>query len=240
MAKQTSIQFKNWDQVHISLREFQINNKAFTNDVLFNFANYLITEIQRRAPRRTGSYARSWRIRNQTATTITVRSSAPPWLFIVLEFGTRGHLIVPRTTRVLRFTQGSEVIFATSANHPGTRPFPHVRPALRALKRAAPGMIMSLTTLHFSRIMKEVGAKAARQLGFTGKLGRSVGRTTKDVTANIGRGTKGKISAQLTSRKSYKKRIRVTGLRRVGTAEKKKVGFKVGGKKSKSGEQTFP
>ena len=229
MAKLTSVQFKNWDQVHISLREFQINNKAFTQDVLFNFANFLITEIQRRAPIRTGAYARSWRIRNQTSNTITVRSSAPPWLFIVLEFGSRGHLIVPKERKTLRFLDGAEVIFAQSANHPGTKPKPHVRPALRALARAAPGMIMNLTTIHFSKIMREVGAKAARQLGFTGKLGRSVGRTTKDVTANIGRGTKGKISAQLTSRKSYKKRIRVTGLRRVGTAEKKKVGFKVGG-----------
>jgi len=240
VAKQTSVQFKNWDQVHISLREFQINNREFTQDVLWNFANFLITEIQRRAPIRTGAYARSWRITSQTTTTITVRSSAPPWLFIILEFGSRGHLIVPRNREALRFQVGSEVIFRTSTNHPGTKPKPHVRPALRALKRAAPGMIMNLTSIHFSRLMREVGEKAARQLGFTGKLGRSVGRTTKDVTANIGRGTKGKISAQLTSRKSYKKRIRVTGLRRVGTAEKKKVGFKVGGKKSKSGEQTFP
>ncbi len=38
------------------------------------------------------------------------------------EFGTRAHVIVPRTRRALRFDAGGGTVFATIVHHPGTKP----------------------------------------------------------------------------------------------------------------------
>jgi hypothetical protein len=40
---------------------------------------------------------------------------------VPVEEGTRPHVIVPRTKRVLRFTSGNRVVFARQVNHPGTK-----------------------------------------------------------------------------------------------------------------------
>lgn len=48
--------------------------------------------------------------------------------------GTRPHVIVPRNVRLLRFPttrRGSTFVFAKRVNHPGTRPRPFLRDALR-------------------------------------------------------------------------------------------------------------
>jgi len=45
--------------------------------------------------------------------------------------GTRPHVIRPVRKKALRFVSGGAVVFATSVNHPGTRPNPYLVSALR-------------------------------------------------------------------------------------------------------------
>lgn len=43
-----------------------------------------------------------------------------------VNFGTKPHTILPRTKKVLKFKIGGKVVFATRANHPGTKANPFV------------------------------------------------------------------------------------------------------------------
>lgn len=59
-----------------------------------------------------------------------IRSSHPASIYLVN--GTRPHMIFPRRPGgVLRFTVGGQVVYARYVNHPGTRPDPYLRDALR-------------------------------------------------------------------------------------------------------------
>lgn len=40
--------------------------------------------------------------------------------------GTRPHVITPKNGKVLRFTRGTQVIYTTKVNHPGTKPNPYL------------------------------------------------------------------------------------------------------------------
>lgn len=61
---------------------------------------------------------------------------APVGLF--MEVGTRAHVIRPRNPNGWLRWVGSDgrVHFAKKVNHPGTRPYPHLRPALEDLRAA--------------------------------------------------------------------------------------------------------
>jgi hypothetical protein len=177
--------------------------------------------IVARAPFRTGAYARSWVILSQTATSITVGSTADPRLFVMLEFtGAVPHKIDSA------FKIGDQWFYIKT--HPGFKARPHVRPAMKQLESMTLGIVYSLMDVHFPKLMRGEGRRTAQRLGFRGigrpragphsQLRSNVGRTTVDTTANIGRGTKGSITAQLTSRRTFRKRIRVRGTRRVGTS----------------------
>lgn len=226
-----------FDKINLGIDQLFLNLKPFKAELLLALGNRLITLIMQRVPVNTGAYARSWRILEQRADSIIVGTTAPPALFIMLEFsGARPHLIRPKDKQALRFEVGGDIIWASEVNHPGFKAQPHFRPAVLDLSREAQGIAYRVMSRHFPIIQKET-ARAASQRGI--RKFRQIGRSERDVTANIGRGTKGKITAQLTSRRSYRKRIRIRGTRRVGTAERKKVGFKVAGKRSRSGEQSL-
>ena len=50
----------------------------------------------------------------------------------MVEEGTKPHVIVPRRKRALRWRSGKGFRFATSVQHPGTKPQPYMVPALDA------------------------------------------------------------------------------------------------------------
>ena len=222
-----------WDRLDLALKEFQIKNREFVQDLLFELANTLLNLIIQRAPVDTGEYVKSWGIMEQTPTSIKVGSFADPRLFVMLEFtGASPHTIQPSTAEFLHWkTIDGQDRFARIVFHPGMKPQPHVRPAMLELQHRVKGIVYAVSARHFT-LLKVEGQKAAMANGYrrpirVASAGRSnIGRPNVDVTANIGRGTKGKISAQLLSRISFKKRIKIQGLRRVGTSEKKKAGFR--------------
>ena len=62
-----------------------------------------------------------------------VTSHAPYSAFV--HMGTRPHVIRPRNAAALRFTSGGRTVFASSVNHPGTRPRPFLTNAVARVLR---------------------------------------------------------------------------------------------------------
>lgn len=96
-----------------------------------------VAEAKKRVPRATGHTARTIQPGSLTPTfTIVEASGAAPFL----EFGTRPHVIEPKTKSVLSWTANKRLsgrartasgrrFFARRVNHPGTRPQPFLLPA---------------------------------------------------------------------------------------------------------------
>jgi hypothetical protein len=72
----------------------------------------------------TGRLKQSIHVRNhnRTMTGQSIQVGSPVSYALAHHNGTRPHLIVPKTAKVLRFTAGSRVIYTHSVRHPGTRP----------------------------------------------------------------------------------------------------------------------
>ena len=49
--------------------------------------------------------------------------------------GTRPHIIVPQRAEMLRFKVGGKIVYAQRVQHPGTKPNPYLRRALREVGR---------------------------------------------------------------------------------------------------------
>ena len=105
---------------------------------------------QHTAPnKRTGNLMREIRVEELDARHVVVRSNAN--YSQALEFGTRPHTITPKRGRALRFAassagrrlsgsprRGADVVFARHVRHPGSRPYPFMRPAFEDVRRATP------------------------------------------------------------------------------------------------------
>lgn len=96
-----------------------------------------LRRVREFAPKRTGSYSRSWKTKEKSQERIIFWTTMPD-LYVILEFGTRGHEILPNEKRVLRFVdQSGRVVFTMRVEHPGTAPRPHARTALEDTVRDA-------------------------------------------------------------------------------------------------------
>lgn len=70
---------------------------------------------------------------SESSVTWEILSPTPYAKFI--ENGTRPHVIVPRNAKALRFVVNGQVVFAKKVNHPGTRAYPAMGPALLKAER---------------------------------------------------------------------------------------------------------
>ena len=78
---------------------------------------------------RTGTYMRGIKATLVRPQTVRVEARAAHSLY--LERGTRPHVIVPVRAMFLRFTVGTQVVFARRVNHPGTRAYNILRDGVR-------------------------------------------------------------------------------------------------------------
>lgn len=232
-------------------------------------ASRFLDKLTKFAPIDTGEYLRSWRVIAQESNRIVIAPSNIPrigtrgsplgggggnstgnltnqQLAVILEFsGANQHEIRPRTPGgALRVTSGGGEFFFTLVNHPGTRPRPHIRPALAELMREAKGVayaVLASTIPAKNRAWKNSMTKAARANGYEGPIPpKQVGRSSIDTSANIGRGTKASFGPKL-SRGLSGKRLRARGLTRlVGSSESGRKGItKIGGTARGQGLERF-
>ena len=124
--------------------------------------NIVVAKAQDEVPRKTGDLQRSIKITDLDDERVVVRARkdyAPD-----VEFGTKKHDIVPRRRRALRFAataggsrlsgaprRGASVVFARRVKHPGTRPQPYMRPALKHVAGRAPGMLKRDIIIRWNR-----------------------------------------------------------------------------------------
>lgn len=111
--------------------------------VLGRFGLLAVQRAQERVPRKTGNLFRTIRVaevdEQQQRVRVTAGGTRDVGYAADVEFGTRPHVIVPRTRKALawggaRRLSGSlrkgakPTNFARRVNHPGTRPRPYLRP----------------------------------------------------------------------------------------------------------------
>ena len=96
-------------------------------------ANNVIREAQATAPRDTGEYARSFERSRMAGRTAGVRITATAPHSLIVEVGSRPHVIEARNGRALSWPGAAHPV--RRVNHPGTPAFHTLRNALRAAGR---------------------------------------------------------------------------------------------------------
>ena len=116
--------------------------------ILDRLALLIVREAKQRVARKTAQTSRTIRIASRSKSRVTVTAGGAARF---LEFGTRPHVIRPRTKKALRFPaagsgaprlsgrprKGQAVTFARFVRHPGTRKQPFMGPAIAAARRKA-------------------------------------------------------------------------------------------------------
>ena len=125
---------QDWSKVLRSLELKKNQLVELRQSVMLEAANNVINIIKILAPKKTGNYANTWRIREVGPNRISIAPDNEK-LALFLEYGTAPHDIEPRFKSVLHWVDESgEDRFATIVHHPGTPAFPHIRPAMEQLK----------------------------------------------------------------------------------------------------------
>jgi len=114
-----------------ALRKSGKDAEATTQEVLIRSANYLLTEMQVRAPVDSGALRASLGVRVEGDNRIIIGPDVPYAGFV--EFGTKPHKIKPKSPGgVLAFQAGGSTVFARVVNHPGTKAQPFVQDSFDA------------------------------------------------------------------------------------------------------------
>lgn len=115
--------------------------------VLGRFGLLAVQRAMDRVPRRTGNLARTIRVaevdEHAQRIRVTAGGTSQVGYAAAVEFGTRPHVIVPRTKKALAWggarrlsgslrSGASATNFARRVNHPGTRARPYLRPGAEA------------------------------------------------------------------------------------------------------------
>lgn len=155
------MKFVGWNRVITSFEEPKKNELVFTKDVLTQIGNELVKRIQKKAPKDTGAYAKTWKISNIKSRSIIISSTADPKLFVILEFsGAKPHRI--EGNPVLRFEVNGQEVFARYVDHPGQKAQPHVRPSLKELEAIILNIVYKSMDKHFPSFMRGEGKKAVK------------------------------------------------------------------------------
>lgn len=113
-----------------ALKKSGKDSQATTHAVLIRSANYLLTEMQVRAPVDSGDLRRSLAVRVE-GDRVIIGPDVPYAGFV--EFGTKPHTIKPKAgKKVLTFKVDGQTVFARVVHHPGTKPNPFVEDSFDA------------------------------------------------------------------------------------------------------------
>jgi len=113
-----------------ALRKSGQDSRATTQRVMIESANFLLTEMEVRAPVRSGELRRSLGVRVE-ADRVIVGPDVPYASYV--EFGTKPHEIRPKNPNgVLVFSVNGQKVFAKVVHHPGTKANPFVQDSFDA------------------------------------------------------------------------------------------------------------
>ena len=144
---------------------------AARRDALQEIGEALVKNIRAGAPRDTGSYENSWKIKKVDSKEVVVWTPKRQ-LFVILEFqGSKPHEIVPKKAKVLRWPirvrkvvqrgpapspalpsgGNQQYAYAMRVWHPGFKPIRHARPALRHVQKQATKIALKVYARHAAK-----------------------------------------------------------------------------------------
>lgn len=119
-----------------------ISSKPSTRQFMQALGLSAVREQKLRVRRKTGNTGRTIRVEQLTDTSVVTSAGGAA---VFLEEGTRPHTITPRAAKALRFAAsaagrrlsgtpkvGAAVVFARVVHHPGTKPYPFMKPGAEA------------------------------------------------------------------------------------------------------------
>ncbi len=122
----------NLDALQKSVNRISTNLPQYTKGVLADAQLVLLVRIQSLAPKKTGKYAKSWKLGKTTGNKTEVFTDEGK-LYAILEFqGANPGIRTPKQAKAIRFeTSSGEIVFTMKVDWPGFKAIPHVRPAMR-------------------------------------------------------------------------------------------------------------
>lgn len=136
-------------QIKFEVKKLPVDIGKAKTDALQEIGQILLQNIKSRAPKNTGKYANSWTLQSSTENNIKLTTPYGK-LYVILEFKGRSPGIIKPRGNALVFEFGGQTIFTKIVNHPGFKPIPHTRPALKEVMQIAPKIIYK----HFGKRVK--------------------------------------------------------------------------------------
>lgn len=103
------------------LSDAGMNSQRALMETLMQAATYIAETMKSLCPVDTGNLRDSISVRSQGDSIVIGPDMGQAPYAGYVEFGTAPHEIRPRSAKALRFTIGSQVVFARVVHHPGTR-----------------------------------------------------------------------------------------------------------------------
>lgn len=156
----TKIEWTNKKEVKLRLDQISQKNPEFVRDCLDALIGKFIIEVEKRIPRDTGEYARSWYTQKEQFKATFTTALQP--LARALEIsGTIDHFVAPTQAKVLHWVEDGIDKFSKGHMVRGITPVPHIRPAKQEVMNEYKWIILAVAKKHFTYFQKTIqGSKA--------------------------------------------------------------------------------
>ena len=121
-------------KISFDLPDFSLVVKNATASTLQEAGFKVEDEAKKTAPHDSGYYRNNIGFDGKNSVIANAEYSAD------LEYGTKPHVIEPKTAKALHFTTDGQEVFTKRVNHPGTKPNPVMRNAAHKVQKQVGGM----------------------------------------------------------------------------------------------------
>ena len=121
-------------KISFDLPDFSLVVKNATASTLQEAGFKVEEEAKKAAPVDSGYYRNNIGFDGKNSVIANAEYSAD------LEYGTKPHVIEPKTAKALHFTTDGQEVFTKRVNHPGTKPNPVMRNAAHKVQKQVGGM----------------------------------------------------------------------------------------------------
>lgn len=121
-------------KISFDLPDFSLVLKNATASTLQEAGFKIEEEAKKAAPANTGYYRNNIGFDGRNKVIANASYSAD------IEYGTKPHVIEPKTAKALHFQSDGEDVFTKKVNHPGTKPNPVMRNAAHKVQKQVGGM----------------------------------------------------------------------------------------------------
>jgi hypothetical protein len=151
------IEVKGLETIKIVLTELDSKNQKFVSDVLKTASKRVVELVKYLVPVYTGEYKKAWKVLKTNKDSFTIGLPNDPKLQLIFQIkeytGIKKDFILPKNKKALHwidFATGEDVFAMYAVVTPEMKnPKPHLRPAIKQLKKEMPSIILALSRKHF-------------------------------------------------------------------------------------------